>query len=113
MQSKHQANASAAALLKQGITSWSIRITAVAMVKCLLNHHDAVHLDLGIFWQGSNAHCRTGRVGLLEITRHLFVDQSEVLQVGEENIQFDDLLQTAARSEERRVGKECRSRWSP
>ena len=25
----------------------------------------------------------------------------------------DDLLQDAIRSEERRVGKECRSRWSP
>ena len=29
------------------------------------------------------------------------------------NVQGADMLQIALRSEERRVGKECRSRWSP
>ena len=29
------------------------------------------------------------------------------------NIRFDFALRLANRSEERRVGKECRSRWSP
>jgi len=30
-----------------------------------------------------------------------------------ERIFSDDLIVTSGRSEERRVGKECRSRWSP
>ena len=31
----------------------------------------------------------------------------------EEKIDFSELLHRVDRSEERRVGKECRSRWSP
>ena len=35
------------------------------------------------------------------------------LNWGDYSICPEDLLQEAMRSEERRVGKECRSRWSP
>ena len=35
--------------------------------------------------------------------------QAECLQ----SLEQADAIATAARSEERRVGKECRSRWSP
>ena len=37
---------------------------------------------------------------------------AKTLKFGKLNLQFDN-VQTAERSEERRVGKECRSRWSP
>ena len=39
--------------------------------------------------------------------RYGIVDGSEILKLNPK------LKQTATRSEERRVGKECRSRWSP
>ena len=39
------------------------------------------------------------------------VDKEEIAAVYEEII--DEYLQKGIRSEERRVGKECRSRWSP
>ena len=48
-------------------------------------------------------------------TIDILKDTLEVLEETKEAPLEDDLLETiaSARSEERRVGKECRSRWSP
>src|SRR2546428_12764084 len=62
---------------------------------------------------------RVGPVLLLELAG--LVDRDEILllrgrDLGVEDhvfLEVEDLLQLAQRSEERRVGKECRSRWSP
>ena len=49
----------------------------------------------------------------------LYIDKCKRLVVRNENeieltyTEFEILLLLAQRSEERRVGKECRSRWSP
>ena len=40
-----------------------------------------------------------------------YLDKDEPTYIGEESLY--DLLSDFSRSEERRVGKECRSRWSP
>src|SRR3712207_7520421 len=45
--------------------------------------------------------------------RAVIVDVGRFLQRGEGPLQELLALQVLARSEERRVGKECRSRWSP
>src|SRR5256885_16978362 len=42
-----------------------------------------------------------------------FQTVSNLLPAGEPKEKLDDAIDQAARSEERRVGKECRSRWSP
>src|SRR6266850_5277937 len=41
---------------------------------------------------------------------HVDVDREKAKALG---VPLNDLFDTLARSEERRVGKECRSRWSP
>src|SRR3712207_9432597 len=46
-----------------------------------------------------------------EIGQRLLIDLS--LEVGEVDATVTDLVEDTVRSEERRVGKECRSRWSP
>ena len=38
---------------------------------------------------------------------------SEILFIGTEKGMENDIVPKRSRSEERRVGKECRSRWSP
>ena len=57
-------------------------------------------------------------IGICQLVQHDALDAAtqgfqDALNeaLGEENITWD--LQNAQRSEERRVGKECRSRWSP
>src|SRR2546425_11843931 len=54
-----------------------------------------------------------GQNRLLDVLDHLGVEWLD----GEESVlgrgQRGDLLEGRGRSEERRVGKECRSRWSP
>ena len=45
-------------------------------------------------------------------TINLVADYADIIQIGARNMQNYSLLRKA-RSEERRVGKECRSRWSP
>ena len=51
---------------------------------------------------------------LIALTGMLAVSCNAWLDVTPENaIADDDLFSTGFRSEERRVGKECRSRWSP
>ena len=45
---------------------------------------------------------------------HMLIQSSFVLlQLHGEDIHADTVVILAPRSEERRVGKECRSRWSP
>src|SRR5256886_16957108 len=41
------------------------------------------------------------------------INESAAQILGDENAYPDALIGEACRSEERRVGKECRSRWSP
>src|SRR3712207_9065762 len=47
-----------------------------------------------------------------EITRQRTMTSREI-QVRSETRHWDDARKVTKRSEERRVGKECRSRWSP
>src|SRR5450830_1726803 len=47
-------------------------------------------------WQGGNADGGTGRVRLLEVLAHDLVDLGEVAQVGEEDVQLDDVLERTA-----------------
>ena len=49
--------------------------------------------------------------GALSIARHWRLAPSEIVYVGDTATDMETAA--AARSEERRVGKECRSRWSP
>ena len=39
--------------------------------------------------------------------------EGAIMRLGDEKIVDIDVIPTGNRSEERRVGKECRSRWSP
>src|SRR5690606_40371392 len=77
-------------------------IIALAIVTCWrdaansVELHNAVHLDARAFRQRGHANGGTGRVGLLEITRHHLVDQRKVREVGEEDIQLGKLLQRTA-----------------
>src|SRR3712207_2754909 len=45
--------------------------------------------------------------------QYLYADGSEAHFMDTENYEQFGIPQTQVRSEERRVGKECRSRWSP
>ena len=47
-----------------------------------------------------------------EISR-LYIKKGDEHQTGIEQTDTHEVAQGAERSEERRVGKECRSRWSP
>ena len=50
----------------------------------------------------------------VSLTHHFFADRVAQLTGGEITVDVFDARQLGdARSEERRVGKECRSRWSP
>ena len=46
------------------------------------------------------------------VSRGNFIELCERLTIEDEK-EFEDLFRRLGRSEERRVGKECRSRWSP
>src|SRR5690606_38313595 len=65
-------------------------------VRSSIELHNTVHLDARAFRQRRHANGGTGRVGLLEITRHHLVDQRKVREVGEEDIQLGKLLQRTA-----------------
>ena len=75
-----------------------------------LNDKDIMNLliDTAIANGATSTDCVLSRSRGISITRRLGKD---------ENIQryedFDTGLRVFVRSEERRVGKECRSRWSP
>src|SRR5947207_14233620 len=59
------------------------------------------------------------RQRLIEVLRNEYVDEAQDVVQFEEHARrmhyphFRERLLRIARSEERRVGKECRSRWSP
>src|SRR5690606_16825395 len=57
---------------------------------------DTVHFHRHALGQGGHADGGAGRVGLLEVTTHDLVDLGEVVQVGQEDVQLDDVLQLAA-----------------
>ena len=50
---------------------------------------------------------------ILASIRHHTGTRHEMPELTLEAITYADKLATFSRSEERRVGKECRSRWSP
>src|ERR1051325_573597 len=56
--------------------------------------------------------CKRGN-GLLRHTLELPVAQRLIRNALEDRLQFHVVDEIVHRSEERRVGKECRSRWSP
>ena len=39
--------------------------------------------------------------------------KGSIMKMGDESVEQVEVIPTGSRSEERRVGKECRSRWSP
>ena len=56
----------------------------------------------------------TGYKNIIELSSNSYLENDEL---SDPHINFDELLKNSQvilyRSEERRVGKECRSRWSP
>src|SRR5690606_4916963 len=58
---------------------------------------DAIHFYRHALGQGGHADGGAGGVGLLEVAAHDLVDLGKVVQVGEEDVQLDDVLQLAAR----------------
>src|SRR5690606_20295307 len=54
-------------------------------------NQDRVHFDSGTPRQGGHADGGAGRVGLGEIFRHYFVHQREMGEIGQENVEFDDV----------------------
>ena len=73
----------------------------VALVRSLLGKGEAVVLT---------GHRRAGKSCILELLAADLVAEGHVIYIDMEDPANADL---ATRSEERRVGKECRSRWSP
>src|SRR5690606_31772295 len=54
-----------------------------------------VHFDRHALGQRGDADGGAGRVGLFEVTAHDLVDGGEVVQVGQVDVQLDDVLQLA------------------
>ena len=58
----------------------------------------------------------TGAVGDIDLDMLMDVPVTMTVEVGRKSLAIKELLSLtpgSVRSEERRVGKECRSRWSP
>ena len=59
-------------------------------------------------------HMQEGENGTtVEFDRVLLVDNDGTVTVGTPTVEGAKMVYKLTRSEERRVGKECRSRWSP
>ena len=82
--------------------------------------------DFAVFWQAYQELMHTWRLGWLLAARHDLKDGLARKKQEQRRFGYDDLLirveqalrqpalaTARSRSEERRVGKECRSRWSP
>ena len=52
-------------------------------------------------------------LAVIDICRRAGIDTDTVSITGDKNVISAQNIPVKARSEERRVGKECRSRWSP
>src|SRR5690606_902284 len=63
----------------------------------LFDDENRVHFDLRAARQGRHADGCARRVRLLEIFAHDLVDLGEVAQISQENVEFDDVLERAAR----------------
>ena len=63
-----------------------------------------------IFHKMANSQRRHNHIGMLEMDGVTYEDEAEM---PDRVVQFYKKLYKETRSEERRVGKECRSRWSP
>src|ERR1017187_5455788 len=96
---KHQAERAA-----KGFACWT---QFVAMTFCQLGHADSLREIC------NGLACSEGKLVRLGITN---APNKSTLSYANEHrpaALFEDLFYTSLRSEERRVGKECRSRWSP
>ena len=73
-----------------------------------------VQLQLGKVLIGHHAELHKGAVGQLPQLGFVLVKVSAHFgEGGDESLAVAGLVDAHERSEERRVGKECRSRWSP
>src|SRR5258706_8253682 len=73
---------------------------------------DVCSSDLGTLNRISTLSLHPAREHGLEVRRLVFTSDHGYFDVFERR-RFEPVMKLAFRSEERRVGKECRSRWSP
>ena len=85
----------------------------------MIHNGDIVSVDVGATFGGFVGDCAgtypCGEISeqakkLIEVTRQSFYEGLKFARAG---YRIDDIGSAIQRSEERRVGKECRSRWSP
>jgi hypothetical protein len=57
----------------------------------ILQDQDGIHLHIGTSRQRGDANGGACRVGLRKIFGHDFVDAGKMIQIGQENIQLDDV----------------------
>ena len=74
-------------------------------------------LSIFFFFTGMSLHCVTAGAQWVVTdpgnTAQGIINAANTASTVKQTVEQVNRLQTALRSEERRVGKECRSRWSP
>ena len=85
-----------------------------------VGHEDTVRKCLALFdevvvavAENKQKRCMFSAQARVEMIRAVFADEPRVRVMRWEGVIADLLKREGTRSEERRVGKECRSRWSP
>ena len=61
-----------------------------------VQYQNRIHFNAGTLGECANTHNGARRIGRCEILRHYLIDQRKMPEVGEKNIQFGDIRQTAA-----------------
>src|SRR2546426_10731133 len=106
----------------------NIAPSAATTIRKLISECDFIKWSLSYSSQGHTARCRHGQVPLCSAPGLPWSANHSASGIGERNEKIESVLFTCRadyfyhtpqlqiaqeRSEERRVGKECRSRWSP
>src|SRR5690554_117174 len=81
---------------KKAPVNWRFFVNQIRCWK--LNDHHAVCFNLSAFRQLINTDTRTRGVRLIEVFRHYLINNRKISQIGQINIQFDDIRQTAVGS---------------
>ena len=62
---------------------------------------------------GKNVNIYKAEKATKEVVKAVTLSDAEVMELCRKSVEWMDANNPLLRSEERRVGKECRSRWSP